>query len=111
RYCFHCFSLRLILICSYLSSLESLSMPPSFADFSFMLQVVSGRAQRRSSMTTLPRSLKITPTHLQRKAVVYVRQSTPKQVRTNTESQRNQRALVERAVALGWEPSRVVILD
>ena len=62
-------------------------------------------------MTTLPRSLKITPTHLQRKAVVYVRQSTPKQVRTNTESQRNQRALVERAVALGWEPSRVVILD
>jgi len=62
-------------------------------------------------MTTLPRSLKITPTHLQRKAIVYVRQSTPKQVRTNTESQRNQRALVERAVALGWEHSRVVILD
>jgi hypothetical protein len=62
-------------------------------------------------MTTLPRSLKITPTHLQRKAVVYIRQSTPKQVRTNTESQRNQRALVERAQALGWEGSRIMILD
>jgi DNA invertase Pin-like site-specific DNA recombinase len=62
-------------------------------------------------MTTLPRSLKIMPTHLQRKAVVYVRQSTPKQVRTNTESQRNQRALVERAVALGWDQSRIVVLD
>jgi DNA invertase Pin-like site-specific DNA recombinase len=62
-------------------------------------------------MTTLPRSLKITPTHLERKAVVYIRQSTLKQVRTNTESQRNQRALVERALALGWEHSRVVMLD
>jgi len=62
-------------------------------------------------MTTLPRSLKITSTHLQRKAVVYVRQSTPKQVRSNTESQRNQRALVERAVALGWDQSRIVVLD
>ena len=39
------------------------------------------------------RSLKITPTHLERKAVVYIRQSTPKQVRMNTESQYNQRAL------------------
>lgn len=62
-------------------------------------------------MMTQPRSPKITPSHLERKAVVYIRQSSPKQVRTNTESQRNQRALVERAVALGWERSRVVVLD
>src|SRR6266446_9034065 len=62
-------------------------------------------------MTTLPRSLKITPTHLERKAVVYIRQSTAKQVRTNTESQRNQRALVERAMAQGWPAERIVVLD
>jgi DNA invertase Pin-like site-specific DNA recombinase len=62
-------------------------------------------------MTTLPRSLKITPTHHERKAVVYIRQSTAKQVRTNTESQRNQRALVERAMALGWPAERIVVLD
>jgi DNA invertase Pin-like site-specific DNA recombinase len=62
-------------------------------------------------MTPFPRSLKITPTHLERKAMIYIRQSTTKQVRTNTESQRNQRALVERAVALGWERARIVVLD
>jgi DNA invertase Pin-like site-specific DNA recombinase len=57
------------------------------------------------------RSLKITPTHLERKAVVYIRQSTPKQVRLNTESQHNQRALVERARSLGWSAERITVLD
>jgi DNA invertase Pin-like site-specific DNA recombinase len=56
-------------------------------------------------------SLKITPTHLERKAIVYVRQSSLKQVRLNTESQRNQRALVERARSLGWQEARIVVLD
>jgi DNA invertase Pin-like site-specific DNA recombinase len=62
-------------------------------------------------MITYPRSLKITPTHLERQAVIYMRQSTTKQVRINTESQRNQRALVERALALGWAQGRIVVLD
>lgn len=62
-------------------------------------------------MMPLARSLKITPTHLERKAVVYIRQSTPKQVRTNTESQHNQRALVERAQSLGWSSARIEVLD
>ncbi|GHO87165.1 recombinase family protein [Dictyobacter formicarum] len=62
-------------------------------------------------MMPIPRSLKITSTHLERKAVVYIRQSTPKQVRMNTESQHNQRALVERAQSLGWNSSRIVVLD
>jgi len=57
------------------------------------------------------RSLKITPTHLERKAVIYIRQSSLKQVRLNTESQRNQRALVERARSLGWQEARIVVLD
>ncbi len=62
-------------------------------------------------MITLPRSQKITPIHLERKAVVYIRQSTTKQVRSNPESQRNQRALSERAQALGWPKERIVVLD
>ncbi len=57
------------------------------------------------------RSLKITPRHLERKAIIYIRQSSPKQVRLNTESQRNQRALVERAQSLGWSQARIVVLD
>lgn len=62
-------------------------------------------------MMSAPRSLKIMPTHLERKAVIYIRQSTPKQVRTNAESQHNQRALVERAQSLGWSPARIMVLD
>ena len=57
------------------------------------------------------RSLKITPTQLERKAIIYIRQSSPKQVRLNTESQRNQRTLVERAQILGWSQARIVVLD
>jgi DNA invertase Pin-like site-specific DNA recombinase len=55
--------------------------------------------------------LKISPTHLERQAIVYVRQSSPKQVRENQESQANQRALVERAQTLGWHRERIVVLD
>jgi DNA invertase Pin-like site-specific DNA recombinase len=54
---------------------------------------------------------KITPRHRQRAAYVYVRQSTPKQVQQHRESQANQYALVERAVALGWPPDRVQVID
>ena len=45
---------------------------------------------------------KITPDHLARGAVVYVRQSTLTQVAENTESQRRQYALVEAARATGF---------
>ncbi len=62
-------------------------------------------------MMLAPRSLKITPTHLERQAIIYIRQSTPKQVRLNTESQHNQRALVERARSLGWAAERITVLD
>ena len=54
---------------------------------------------------------KITPRHRERQAYVYVRQSSPKQVQHNQESQRTQYALVERAAALGWPPERVHIID
>jgi DNA invertase Pin-like site-specific DNA recombinase len=45
---------------------------------------------------------KITADHLARKAIVYLRQSTPKQVMHKKESQRLHYALVDRARALGW---------
>ena len=44
----------------------------------------------------------VTPAHLTRKAVVYVRQSTPAQVVSNRESLRLQYALKQRARDLGW---------
>jgi DNA invertase Pin-like site-specific DNA recombinase len=54
---------------------------------------------------------KIAPHHCEQRAYVYVRQSSPQQVRHHQESQRNQYALVERAVALGWPPEHVHIID
>ena len=44
--------------------------------------------------------------HLERKAYVYVRQSTMAQVERNVESRERQYELVERAVALGWSRRR-----
>ena len=51
---------------------------------------------------------KITADHLARRACVYVRQSTPDQVRHNLESQRRQYALVGRARTLGWQDVDVI---
>ena len=54
---------------------------------------------------------KITDRHRQRRAVVYVRQSTPGQVERNTESAARQYALAERAVELGWPAGSVLVVD
>src|ERR1700757_2143543 len=51
---------------------------------------------------------KITPEHLVRQAVFYVRQSTAFQVIQNLESQRRQYALTERASQLGWSDVEVI---
>ena len=53
---------------------------------------------------------RISPDHLARAAVVYVRQSSPKQVQSNQESTRIQMDLREKAIALGW-PDPVLIDD
>lgn len=53
-------------------------------------------------------SIKIRPQHLDRLAIVYVRQSTPHQVLANRESAEMQYALARRAVALGWPEERVL---
>ena len=54
---------------------------------------------------------KITAVQLERKAIVYIRQSSLKQVREHGGSQLTQRALVERAQSLGWHPERIEVLD
>jgi DNA invertase Pin-like site-specific DNA recombinase len=54
---------------------------------------------------------KITARHLGRRAYVYVRQSSPHQVQHHRESQHNQYALVRRALALGWLPERIHVID
>jgi len=45
---------------------------------------------------------KIKPSHMQRAAYVYIRQSTPGQVEHNRESTARQYALVDNAHQLGW---------
>ena len=54
---------------------------------------------------------KIRPEHRDRAAVVYVRQSSRQQVLEHSESTRLQYALAERAAALGWARSRIVVID
>jgi DNA invertase Pin-like site-specific DNA recombinase len=54
---------------------------------------------------------KVGDRHRERLAVVYVRQSTRRQVLDHQESTRLQYALVERAVGLGWPAGRVMVID
>ena len=56
-------------------------------------------------------SSKLRPRHLQRQAIVYVRQSSPHQVAEHRESLVRQYALRDRAAALGWPASNVVLID
>ena len=53
----------------------------------------------------------IMPHHLRRKAIVYIRQSTPNQVLTHQESLRLQYAFKDRAINLGWPAGDVIIID
>src|SRR5215831_5232719 len=55
--------------------------------------------------------LKVTNTHLERAAYLYIRQSTPRQVLEPIESTQRQYALRERAVALGWPGERIQVID
>ncbi len=57
------------------------------------------------------RSAKIQDRHLERLAIVYVRQSSPQQVVEHRESRARQYALADPAVTLGWLRSRVLVID
>lgn len=54
---------------------------------------------------------KVTSAHRERLALVYVRQSTLAQVRENVQSTERQYAMADEAERLGWEGSRVVVID
>jgi DNA invertase Pin-like site-specific DNA recombinase len=56
-------------------------------------------------------SSKVRPEHLERLAIVYVRQSSPTQVLEHRESTARQYALAEQAIAFGWQRERVLIID
>ncbi len=53
----------------------------------------------------------ITPQHLARKAIIYIRQSSPHQPISNQESLRLQYALQNRALALGWAALNIEVID
>jgi DNA invertase Pin-like site-specific DNA recombinase len=56
-------------------------------------------------------SSKVTAAHLSRTALLYVRQSTLKQVLNNTESAIRQYDLRGRAIALGWAADQITVID
>jgi DNA invertase Pin-like site-specific DNA recombinase len=57
------------------------------------------------------RPREITPRHLARKAVVYLRQSTDEQVQHNTGSTDYQRGQVRHPLAWGWPRERIEVVD
>ncbi len=62
-------------------------------------------------MLSQPSPSKIQPDHLDRNAVIYVRQSSMMQVRDNTTSTLRQYDLVQRALSLGWPQERIAVID
>jgi DNA invertase Pin-like site-specific DNA recombinase len=62
-------------------------------------------------MLTRLNNLKIRPEHLDRQALIYVRQSTMMQVRDHTGSTTRQYDLTGRALALGWPQERIRLID
>jgi DNA invertase Pin-like site-specific DNA recombinase len=59
----------------------------------------------------MSQALCVQPQHLSRLAVVYVRQSTTKQVAVHQESTRRQYQLTETAARLGWPQPRIAVID
>ena len=74
-----------------------------------------GPSKPRSTIAEAPatptRPSKIQPWHLERLAIVYVRQSSQYQVTHNKESADVQSGFRHLAMAWGWPSSRVVVVD
>jgi DNA invertase Pin-like site-specific DNA recombinase len=66
------------------------------------------RKESRAMTAIFP---KIEPRHLTRCAIVYIRQSTPRQVLNHQESTRRQYQLAERARQMGWAAPQVEVID
>ena len=54
---------------------------------------------------------KIADRHLSKQACIYIRQSTPAQVRFNQESTDRQYHLADKALSLGWNQNQIRVLD
>jgi len=54
---------------------------------------------------------KITPSHLERNAYVYIRQSTDHQVQENIESQQRQYEMVQLAQQYSWHEDSIIVID
>ena len=78
---------------------------------SAMVQQKETAESRKAVLNTAVFSSKIQARHLERLAIVYIRQSTLRQVHENRESTDIQYALVNRAHSLGWHPERVLVID
>jgi Resolvase, N terminal domain len=73
--------------------------------------VVVFQAKGGRLMTELLCSPKIKPEHLARRAIVYLRQSSEKQVRYNLESQRLHYEVADRIRNLGWKDVEIIDSD
>jgi len=51
----------------------------------------------------------MTPRHLERQAVICMRQARPQHVRAHLDSQLTPRTLIRRAAHLGWHPERLEV--
>ena len=60
---------------------------------------------------TVEANSKVQARHLTRRAYLYVRQSSLRQVLENTESTQRQYALKQRAIALGWPLDQIIVVD
>jgi DNA invertase Pin-like site-specific DNA recombinase len=91
----------------FTESIQSLVSRPVLLD-----RPVTGPSRRKGGGNMIaPIQSKVKATHLSRKAYLYVRQSTLRQVIENQESTRRQYALRERAVSLGWPSEQIVVID
>lgn len=74
---------------------------------------LSGQPRKRPAVdsTSGRASAKLQSHHLDRLAIVYVRQSSPQQVLDHKESTARQYALVDLAAELGWAPDRIEVID
>jgi DNA invertase Pin-like site-specific DNA recombinase len=89
---------------------------PDSVSIAFIHQLIvsnrtTSQSRRIAVHITEQRATKITDTHLQRNAYIYLRQSSMGQVRNHRESTERQYALQELARNLGWQANRIVVLD
>ncbi len=76
-----------------------------------VISITSAPRDARQSPSLAFGSSKIDGRHLDRLAIVYVRQSDPHQVFQHRESKELQYNLSKHAVSLGWSQDRVLIID